>query len=32
VWKTQREWTGCRSLTLTFRDGTSKVALFQFTR
>lgn len=30
VWKTQKGWTGCRKLTLTFADGSVQEAIFQF--
>jgi uncharacterized repeat protein (TIGR02059 family) len=30
IWKTQKEWTGCRKLTLTFVDGSAQEAIFQF--
>ena len=30
VWKTDKAWNGCRALLLTFRDGTTATALFQF--
>ena len=33
AWKTEKEWAGtCRKLTVNFRDGTSKQALFKLTR
>lgn len=30
VWKTQKAWTGCRKLTLTFAGGSVQEAVFQF--
>jgi hypothetical protein len=30
VWKTDKAWRGCRQLSLTFVDGTTKTALFVF--
>lgn len=30
VWKTQKAWTGCRKLTLTFSDGSVEEVIFQF--
>lgn len=30
VWKTDRSWTGCRKLTITFFDGTTQEVVFQF--
>jgi uncharacterized repeat protein (TIGR02059 family) len=30
VWKTQKAWTGCRQLTLTFADGSVQAAIFEF--
>ncbi|MEX2136624.1 MAG: PxKF domain-containing protein [Chloroflexota bacterium] len=30
TWKTQKEWTGCRKLTMTFADGSVQEAIFQF--
>lgn len=30
VWKTERSWTGCRSLHVTLRDGTTRTAVFRF--
>ncbi|HEX4896906.1 MAG TPA: PxKF domain-containing protein [Candidatus Limnocylindrales bacterium] len=30
VWKTDRAWRGCRALVLTFRDGSSATAWFEF--
>jgi hypothetical protein len=30
TWKTQKTWTGCRKLTLTFTDGSVQEAIFQF--
>lgn len=30
VWKTQKAWTGCRKLTLTFADGSVQEAVFEF--
>ncbi len=30
VWKTNKAWTGCRGLTLTFLDGTSRSTEFSF--
>jgi hypothetical protein len=32
VWKTQKGWTGCRTLILRFLDGTERTALFKFTK
>lgn len=30
VWKTQKTWTGCRKLMLSFTDGSVQEAIFQF--
>jgi hypothetical protein len=30
IWKTQKAWTGCRKLTMTFADGSTQEAVFQF--
>jgi hypothetical protein len=32
VWKTAKEWTGCRTLVVRFRDGGVKTAGFRFTK
>ena len=32
VWKTEKSWTGCRQLQVKLRDGSSRWAVFSFTR
>ena len=30
VWKTEKNWIGCRQLRMTFKDGTVRTAMFKF--
>ena len=30
VWKTEKNWIGCRQLRMTFKDGSVRTAMFKF--